>query len=68
MFSRVIFNYFKLHRGVLTLEEAGAMGTISVGVGRRRSLVVEDGFRAFHRAKMSPQDTQLNISCIVSSN
>ena len=34
MLSRVIDIYFKLHLGVLTLEEAGAMGTIPVGWGQ----------------------------------
>ena len=35
---------------------------------RGLSPVAENGFKAFHRAKMSPQDTQVNtISCIFSS-
>ena len=35
------------------------------GWGMGWSPVVETGFRAFQRAKMSPQDTQINtINCI----
>ena len=34
-------------------------------IGPGVSPVAENGFRAFQRAKMSPQDTQLNtLSCI----
>ena len=58
--SGAFLRYFIVHALL-----KGSGGTPSVW-GQGLSSVTENGFRAFQRAKMSHQDTQLNtFSCIV---